>query len=157
MKKLFLVLATVLVLAAVGCAPPVDIEAEKAALRERPSQFAKALNEKDVDRMLSFYTDDAELLPPNAPRIKGREAVRAYLAELAESPARDWKSETTNLEVARNGKLAYSVGTYEVTLVGAEGKEVTYRGKWVVIRKKIDGTWKAAIDIWNFDEPAATD
>ncbi len=157
MKKLIPILTTVVALVAGGCAPQVDIEAEKAALRERPSQFAKALNEKDVDRMLSFYTDDAELLPPNAPRINGREAVRAYLAELAESPARDWKSETANLEVARNGKLAYSVGTYEVTLVGAEGKEVTHRGKWVVIRKKIDGTWKAAIDIWNSDGPAVSE
>ncbi len=34
MKKLFLVLATVLVLAAVGCAPQVDVAAEEADIRE---------------------------------------------------------------------------------------------------------------------------
>jgi ketosteroid isomerase-like protein len=54
--------------------------------------------------------------------------------------------------------LAYSHGTYEVTVNDPEGNPVTDKGKWVTAwEKQPDGTWKIVADIWNSDGPAASE
>ncbi len=156
MKKLFLLLATVLVLAASGCAPQVDVEAEEAAIREVLAGWAEAWNDKDVERVLSSTTEDASLLPPNAPIATGREALRALVTQIVESPGYTLTVEITKVEASRAGDLAYSSGTYEITVDDPEGNPVTERGKWVLVcKKQPDGTWKVVTHIWNSDGPAA--
>ena len=46
------------------------------ALREADSQWSKAAGAKDLDKTISFYSDDANVLPPNA-------SIAARLIELA--------------------------------------------------------------------------
>ncbi len=158
MKKLFAVLTTVLVLAASGCAPQVDIEAEEAAIREMDVEWMNAANAKDVERMLGLYTDDASLYPPNLAIVTGKEAIRTHYSQLVESPGFVTSPETTNVGISSAGDLAYSAGTSEDTINDSEGNPVTERGKWVVVLKKQpDGTWKVVIDIWNSDGPATSD
>ncbi len=156
MKKLFVVLATVLVLAAGGCAPQADVEAEAAAIREVLAEWAEAWNDKDVERVLSSTTEDASLLPPNAPIATGKEALRALTTQMVESPGFALTAEPTKVEASRTGDLAYSSGTYEITVDDPEGNPVTERGKWVLVcKKQPDGTWKVVTHIWNSDGPAA--
>jgi ketosteroid isomerase-like protein len=158
MKKLFAVLTTVLVLAASGCAPTVDVEAERAALRDVAVQWAEAANEKDIPGILALYTAGASLLPPNAAIVPGAEAIRAMWAETVESPGYAVTIETMETEVSRSGDLGYSRSTYEVTVDDPEGNPVTDSGKWVVVcKKQTDGSWKIVIHIWNFDQPAASE
>jgi uncharacterized protein (TIGR02246 family) len=158
MKKLFPIVATLLVLAISGCAPQVDVEAEQAAIRNMAIEWVDAANAKDVEGMVSGYTDDASLLPPNAPIATGKEAIRKVWSELAERPGLSESTQVTKVEVSRMGDLAYSFGTYESTSNNPEGNPVTERGKWVAVYKKQpDGTWKAVLDIWNFDQSAASE
>ena len=160
MKKLFVVLATELVLAASGCAPQVAVESEEAAIREVLAGWAEAWNDKDVERVLSSTTEDASLLPPNAPIATGREALRALVTQIVESPGYTLTVEITKVEASRTGDLAYSSGTYESNVNDPEGNPVTERGKWVLAcKKQPDGTWKVVTHIWNSDGPvaAATD
>ena len=157
MKKLFLVLATVLVLALSGCAPRVDIEAERAAIRELTDvEWMEAGQAKDIERWVSFHTDDALLFLPNAPLVTGKEAIRAVVSELLSTPGYEGSWETTKVEVARSGDLAYSYGPQETTVNDAEGNPVTDRQKWVAVwKKQPDGSWKCAVLILNSDGPAA--
>ena len=158
MKKLFLVLATVLVLAASGCAPQVDVEAEAAAIRAAEDEALEIAQAKDAERWASVYADDARVFPPNALLVTGKEAIRNLFAELFASPGFEIDWEVTRVEVSRAGDLGYVVGTYEVTVDDTEGNPVTDRGKWIAIwKKQADGTWKCIEDIWNSDQPAATD
>jgi uncharacterized protein (TIGR02246 family) len=157
MKELFLILATVLVLAASGCAPQVDIEAERAAIRELTDvEWMEAGQAKDLDRWVSFHTDDALLFLPNAPLVTGKEAIRAVVSDLLSTPGYEGSWETTKVEVARSGDLAYSYGPQETTVNDAEGNPVTDRQKWVAVwKKQPDGSWKCAVLILNSDGPAA--
>jgi ketosteroid isomerase-like protein len=108
--------------------------------------------------MLGLYTDDASLYPPNLAIVTGKEAIRTYYSQLVESPGFVTSLETTKVEVSRSGDLAYSLGTSETTVNDAQGNPVTVREKWVVILKKQpDGTWKSVLDIWNSDQPAASE
>ena len=128
MKELFLILATVLVLAAGGCAPQVDVEAEAAAIRELTDvEWMEAGQAKDIERWVSFHTDDALLLLPNAPLVTGKEAIRAVTSESLSTPGFEASWQTTKVEVARSGDLAYSYGPQEITVNDAEGNPVTDR------------------------------
>ncbi len=59
------VLTGFLVLATVGCASKVDIEAEQAAIREADRKWSETGEAKDVEGFVSFFADDASFLPPN--------------------------------------------------------------------------------------------
>ena len=155
MKKLFLVLATVLVLTANGCAPQVDVEAEAAAIRAAEDEALEIAQAKDAERWASVYANDARVFPPNALLVTGKEAIRTLFAELFASPGFEIDWEVTQVEVSRAGDLGYVVGTYEIMVDDAEGNPVTDRGKWIAIwKKQADGTWKCIEDIWNTDLPA---
>ncbi len=158
MKELFLILATVLVLAASGCTPQVDVEAEAAAIRELTDvEWMEAGQAKDIERWVSFHTDDALLLLPNAPLLTGKEAIRAVVSDLLLNRGYNGSWETTKVEVARSGDLAYSYGPQETTVNDAEGNPVTDRQKWVAVwKKQPDGSWKCAVLILNSDGPTAT-
>ena len=49
--------------------------------------------------------------------------------------------------------MAYEIGTYALGFRGDKGL-VQEKGKYVVVWKKVGGTWKAAADIFNSDGPA---
>ena len=159
MRKIVISLVALLVLAANGCAPQVDIAAEQAAIRDLTDvQWLNAEQAKDVDTVLSFFADDASSFPPNASIVTGKEAIRARLSEeySGQDFAISWQ--TTKVEVSGSGDLAYSHGPYEVTVNDPEGNPVTNKGKWVTVwEKQPGGTWKVVIDIWNSDGPAASE
>ena len=156
MKKFLLIVATLLVLAASGCAPQVDVAAEEAAIRAAEDEALKIAQAKDAERWASVYADDARVFPPNALLVTGKEAIRKLFAELFTSPGFEIDWEVTRVEVSRAGDLGYVVGTHKVTVNDAEGNPVTDRGKWIAIwKKQADGTWKCIEDIWNSDGPAA--
>ena len=159
MKKLFPVLATLVVLAVSGCAPGVDTAAEQAAIEQATRDWLAATNqpgEEGADGYASFVTEDAVWLPPNAALVEGRDAVRAWALPFTEAEEFSVTWEATGVEVSAAGDLAYSMGTYEYSLKDAEGNPVSDKGKFVDIwKKQADGSWKAAIGIWNSDQPAA--
>ncbi len=158
MKKLFSIVATLLVLAISGCAPQVDVEADKAAIREADRQFSEAAGAKDVEGVVSLFADDAQLLPPDAPAITGKEGVRNFASEITAIPGFAVSWQTTQAEVSRSGDLGYTLATLELSVNDADGNPVTRRGKDVhVWKKQPDGSWKVVIDIWNFDGPPASE
>ncbi len=159
MMRLFPIVATLLVLAISGCAPGVDTAAEQAAIEQAQRDWLAATNqpgEEGADGYASFVTDDAVWLPPNGALVEGRDAVRAWVQPFTEAEDSSVTWEATRVEVSAAGDLAYSMGTYEYSLKDAEGNPVSGKGKFVDIwKKQTDGSWKAAIGIWNSDQPAA--
>ena len=134
-------------------AADADSAIEK-ALRDLDTQWSKAAGAKDVDKTVSFYSDDAIVMPPNAPSATTKEAIRKIWKDLLTDAKISWK--TKNVEVAQSGDLAFSSGAYEVTLNDPTGKPVNDRGKFLEVwKKQADGKWKCTMDIWNSDLPAS--
>lgn len=129
--------------------------ADESALRELDAQWSKAAGARDLDKSVSYYTDDAVVLPQNGPAANTKTAIRAIWKDMT-SPgnATGWKA--NKVEVAKSGDMAYITGTYELTMNVAGGKPVNDRGKYVAVwKKQTDGTWKCVADTWNTDLPAA--
>src|SRR2546425_10578032 len=120
MSKALLCVCLVTVLA-LGCtqsqsqqsAPPPDTRAaDEAAIKSTEANWAKAVG--NADQFVSFYTDDATVLPPNAPAMGGKEAIKKLFAEMMAAPGFSLSFHSTKVEVAKSGDIGYSQGTYEM-------------------------------------------
>lgn len=155
MKKLYPVLVALFALAASGCAPKVDVEAERTALLDTDTALAEAKAANDVAQVTSYYADDASIFPPNGPSVNGKEAYGPFLSQLFAIPGFALSWQPKKAEVSRTGDLGYTLGAYELTMNDAEGNPLTDRGKYVTVwKKQADGTWKVVATIWNSDQPA---
>jgi uncharacterized protein (TIGR02246 family) len=138
-----------------GTASAADTKIEQ-ALRDLDAQWSAAAATKDLDKTVSFYSDDAIVMPPNASAARTKEAIRSAWKEVLTSPGAAVSWQATKVEVAKSGDLACVSGTYEETTTDASGKPVKDRGKYVEVwEKHADGKWKCGTDIWNSDLPAA--
>ena len=133
-----------------------DTKAIEKALRDLDAQWSAAAGAKDLEKTIAFYSGDAIVLPTNAPAATTKEAIRNTWKDLLASPglAINWK--TTKVEVAKSGDIAYTIGTYKLTMNDASGKPANDRGKYLEVwEKQADGNWKCAADMWNSDLAAS--
>lgn len=134
----------------------MDLGAEKRMLLERDADWATlASRGGDVEAILSYWTDDAVVLPPGQPTIRGKAALRDYVSASLRIPgfSINWKS--TEATLSADGSLAYLSGENRVTMQGPDGSSMTIVGRAVTVwRKERDGQWRCAVDIWN-EPPAA--
>ena len=154
MKRLLVLIAAGGVVAGSGCATSGgDADAASQILR-LDAEWSRAAGEGDVDRVLSYWTDDATVFPPGSPAILGKPAIREYVARSFQTPGFGIAWKTTRVIVARSGELAYATGTNRVTFSGPDGRPVTVEGKAVTVwRREPGGAWKCVIDIWNDVSP----
>jgi ketosteroid isomerase-like protein len=135
-----------------------DELAERERLLERDAEWAAVASEgQDVDRILSYWTDDAAVLPPGFPPVIRKPALRDYVVNCLRIPGFKitWKS--TDVKFSPDLSLAYMFAENAVTMNGPDGKPVTTKGRGVTIwRREPDGVWRCAVDIWNDAPPAGT-
>lgn len=140
---------------ACGQQVPTDTRAaDESAIRQLDAQWSSTASANDLEGTVSYYSDDAVLLPPNAPIANGKPAIRAVWAGLLLPGAKvSW--EVTKVEVARSSDLAYLTGAYEVRLPDPR-PGVADKGKLLEVwKKQADGKWKVGADIFNSDLPVA--
>ena len=120
-------------------------------IRDLDTQWSKTAAANDLEGTLSFYSEDAILLPPNTPMAADRQAIRESWAELLGAGASlSWQP--TKAEVSRSGDLAYVAGTYTSSFKDPQGKPATENGKYVEVwKKQSDGKWKVVVDTYNSD------
>ncbi len=138
-----------------GCSigTPDTRAADGRAIRDTEAQWSKAAA-KDVDAFVSFYADDAAVLPPNAPISTSKGTTRATLRPMFEAPGFSLTFQASKVEVARSGDIGYSYGTYSMTMNDPKGAPINDKGKFVTVyRKQADGKWKAIVDTFNSDLP----
>jgi len=148
MKRLLLIC-----LPAFGCAtaapvpPPAPIAPppDPAVLLARDRAFDAAAAERGIEGFMEFIDENVELLPPNEPLQRGREAMRAHWADaLSQKGSVRWHP----LEAQVSGELGYTVGDYEVHAVDENGQKVDRYGKYLTLwRKGADGIWRVVSDM----------
>jgi ketosteroid isomerase-like protein len=157
MKTVHKMMLVVGLAAFAGCGPRVDVEKEMAAILQADKDWvAAALDGHDIDRIVSFWADDAIVYPPGAPAVIGKEAIKQFTLKSFQTPGFSIWWQTDEVIVSRGGDLAYTTGRNRFTFNDPVGKTITSYGKDVTVwRKDAAGTWKAVIDIWNEDPSPA--
>jgi len=129
--------------------------ADESALRKLDEEWSKAIGARDVDKTVSYYSDDAVLMPPNIPTLTGKEPIRTLWKSMLESPSFSGGWTATKVEVARSGDLAYVSGNYEFKEQDDRGAAIVDKGKYLEVwRKQADASWKCVAGMFNSDLPA---
>jgi ketosteroid isomerase-like protein len=144
-----------LLVAVAGCnqQTPDNRAADESTIRNLDAQWSKTAGAHDLDGIVSYYSDDAVLLPPNAPAATDKQSIRAAWADIA-APGVSLSWQASKVEVAKSGDLAYSTGTYTLAMTDPQGKPIADKGKFMEVwKKQSDGKWKAVADTYNSDLP----
>ncbi len=135
-----------------------DATAEEQELLRRDAEWADlATAGKDVDKIVSYWSDDAVVMMPGQPVVTGKAAIRAYVANCMSTPGFKihWKS--SKVVFSPDGKMAYMPGTDEMTVPGPNGALITIHLRGVAIwRLDADGQWRCVMDIANEAPPDPT-
>jgi ketosteroid isomerase-like protein len=124
---------------------------EKERLLRRDAEWAQAASEgRDVERILSYWTEDAAVLPPGLPSVVGKAALRQYVEGSMKIPGFKITWESDDVTFSPDGQLAYVFSRNAVTVNAPDGAPMTSEGRAVTIwRRESDGEWRCAVDIWN--------
>src|SRR5688572_11792477 len=110
----------------------MDLAAERTRLLRRDAEWAEAAAEgRDVERILSYWTEDAVVLAPGLPEVVGKESLRRYVEGSMQIPGFriTWTSEDATL--SPDGNLAYMFSRNAVTMNDADGAPHTTEGRAV--------------------------
>jgi ketosteroid isomerase-like protein len=135
---------------------PIDAAAIQQAVRSADMEWSRAAGAHNLTAIVSYYSDGAVMLPPNAPMATDALAIRKqWAAMLTPEVAATWTP--GRVEVAAAGDMVYDVGTYTaITRATKKTRGSTDGGKYMSIwKKQADGGWKVTSQIWNSDKPEA--
>jgi uncharacterized protein (TIGR02246 family) len=149
---------TLAIAVASGCGDSgrVNIADEEAAIRKTDADWLAAAQSRDLKRVLPFWSDDATILAPDGPPIKGKDAIRKYVSDAFATPGFSITWKTQKIEVSQSGDMAYSTGTDEISVNGTDGKSITQINRSVAVwMKQADGSWKCVVDSMTPAQPSS--
>jgi uncharacterized protein (TIGR02246 family) len=131
-------------LAAAPAPPPRE------AVRTVREDWNRAYSAGDLERLMRLYAEDAVSMPPGAPALVGKAAIRADLAGFL---AANRVHETAAVQdVMISGDLAVERAAYRAEITSKAGRRTVERGKHMVAyRRGPDGRWRVRWEIWNAD------
>ena len=110
-------------------------------------EVAQKRNVAALDRI---YTPDARILPPGAPMVSGRDAIKQFWAGMIQTVnAKD--AELFSVDVMPSGDGVVEIGRAVLTIEPQPGTTTQLDVKYVVYWRQDAGQWKWHVDIWNFN------
>jgi uncharacterized protein (TIGR02246 family) len=107
-------------------------------------KFEAAYNSGDMAAFARLYTEDARVLPPDAPVVKGRDGARGVFEGARAAGFQRVRLETEEV-TPLGADAAVEIG--HGALIPAQGDEV--RVKYAVVWRREGGEWRLAVDTWN--------
>jgi ketosteroid isomerase-like protein len=126
---------------------PTNTTEEKELILKKARAFSMAYMEADYESIANTYTEDGKIFPNNSAIIEGRDAIKKRWMLPEGSKVLDHQLLPEAINVM--GNVAYDYGYYQGQTQGKSGLVTAFKGKYVVIWKKINGDWKMYLDIWN--------
>ena len=120
----------------------------RAVIEAANDVFMATFNRGDAAGLAALYTEDGQLMPPNAGFMTGREAVQGFWQAVMDMGVE--KAAIITGEVEGFGDTAIEVSRFR--LFGG-GEQELEQGKFIVIWKKVDGQWRLHRDIFNSSNP----
>jgi len=113
---------------------------------ENIKSFSKAYIDADYNELTLFYSTDGKIFPTGADIIVGHSAIKKRWTLPKGTKILSHKVLPKEIKIIED--YAYDYGYYEGS--SSRKKEVfPFRGKYVIVWKKVDNDWKIYLDIWN--------
>ena len=130
-----------------GCqSQNIDLEEEREAIIKTSKAFSQAYIDGDLEKQMSFYTDDVVNISGGNPLIIGIEDVTNYW-RLPES-VKILEHASVPQEIEIIGKMAKDYGHYRGRSIRNKDT-VSFSGNYLITwRKGDDGQWRMSADMW---------
>ncbi|WP_046755678.1 YybH family protein [Kordia jejudonensis] len=116
-------------------------------IQQLAKDFSSYVNSSNYEMIGASYTKDAKIFPQRGKIISGRTAIVKYWTLPEGFQTKNHKITPSEITVVED--TAYDYGHYEGTTVKADGEESSWKGKYIIVWKRVDGKWKMYLDIWN--------
>jgi ketosteroid isomerase-like protein len=126
-----------------------DLNAVKAAMSAVNDLFnSEVFGKRNLSALDQVYTSDARILPPGAPMVAGREAIKGFWSNVIDSlNAKSAVLESVDVMPAGDGCV--EIGRAVLTAEPSPGTTAQMEVKYVVYWRMEGGRWKWHVDIWN--------
>jgi ketosteroid isomerase-like protein len=108
----------------------------------------QVFGKRNFDALDNIYTADARILPPGAPIISGRAAIKGFWSNLVQS-ANATSAVLASIDMIPTGDGVVEIGRATLTIHPEGSTAAELEVKYVVYWQEEDGLWKWHIDIWN--------
>jgi len=130
----------------------VDKKAEGEKIMQLSKEWSQTVATKDVEKIVSYWADDAFVMQEGQAPLKGKQAIREMVEESFKMPGFNISWQPESVEVSDAGDMAYLIENAQVSFNDSTGKQVSIKNKAVSIwRKQQDGSWKNVVDISTAD------
>jgi len=113
-------------------------------------KFGAAYDAGDAAAIARLYTEHAIVLPPGSNMVTGREAIQRVWAGAMQSGLKFTGLRTVSVE--QYGNAAREIGQYTAEAPNPQKQMTKLDGKYVVVWKRVNGTWMLDSDIWNLNQ-----
>jgi uncharacterized protein (TIGR02246 family) len=121
----------------------VDKKAEGEKVMQLSKEWSQAASAGDVEKIVSYWADDAVLMSAGQPVLNGKQAIRKMVEESYKMPGFRISWQPQSVVVSESGDMAYLLENSKISYTDSTGKPVTLNNKAVSIwRKQRDGNWK---------------
>jgi ketosteroid isomerase-like protein len=128
---------------------PTTLEQIKPAMQSTNELFnVEVFGKRNFAALDNIYTRGARILPPGAPMISGREAIKKFWSDLVQS-ANAKSAVLASAEVMAAGDGVVEIGKATLTVEPEGQSAAQMEVKYVVYWQQEDGRWKWHVDIWN--------
>lgn len=150
---IFIVLFSIILFT--GCSNyDVDREAEQNKLMQLSRNWSDLAQTGNIDTLLTFWAEDAVMMPPGQPPLKGKEAIRSFVEASAQIPGFEISWEPVSAHLSPDGNMAYMIERNRIAFDDSLGNRVVQHNKVVTVwRKNENGSWNNVVDMWNEAPP----
>jgi len=143
-----------MMMAACNQAPDTH-DADVQAIKNLETTWNQDYAGKNADKIAAYYADDAVLMASGMASASGKDAIHTLISQMVTDPALTLKFQSSKVDAAKSGDLAYSQGSYTMTMTDANTKKVMNdHGSYVTVyHKQADGSWKVVSDIATSEVP----
>lgn len=156
--RIFMAAVGVLTLSSCAAVLSSSGTSEEERLLAKSREWSAAAAEGNLERIVSYWGDDATVMMAGLPTFRGKVAIRDYVAESLKIPGFKISWEPLEAHVSSSGDMGYIIERSQVTLPDSTGKLITTYSRGVTVwRKGADGRWRNAVDISNADLGSSAD
>jgi uncharacterized protein (TIGR02246 family) len=143
------ILIALIFIAMTGCnMQKVDMKTEGEKVMQASREWSQTASTGNVEKILSYWTDDAVVISPGQPALKGKNEIRQMVEGSFKTPGFHISWQPQSVEVSQSGDMAYLIEKSEITFNDSLGKAITTRYNGVTVwKKQTDGSWKNVVDI----------
>lgn len=134
-----------------GCSTvtPVSTSSAESDVTRASDQVWAAHERGDPLGLAAMVTEDAILMVPGYPDVRGRTAIQEAAQQMfASTQIIDFKVEQREIQVLADS--AYELAWYSETLRGRDGSSTPVRGRYLIVWKRgTDGNWRIHRNLFN--------